>query len=155
MRRISDEVPELGRAHVAEQDGAEGADLLVGPDESRSVGSFIRGLFEAQDHARHRGDVEVHEGGEVDVLEHPVGRDELGALRPAGRVRDHFLEESIDREELVAIVVLNLGKDDLPVVVARTANRVVPAEFLGSEIGSHQGVIRPHDDVEMLFDGSV
>ena len=43
------------------------------------------------------------------MLQDPIGRNELGSLGAAGLIGHNLLEELINAEELMAVIVLNLG----------------------------------------------
>ena len=139
------------RRHVAHYDRAERADFLISPDEAWLVGAFIGSLLQAEDLSRHGSHVKIHEGREINVFKDPVTGNEFCPFGSSGLVGNDVLEQFVNLEVIVTIIVLNLGEDDLTVVIAGASHGIVSAEFLRSEVGGHQGVIRPHDDVEVFF----
>ena len=148
---ISDVFAKFRGSHVAHHDGAEGTNLLICPDEARFMNPLIGLLLETKDLTRDRCDVEVKEGRQVDMLQNAVTGYELGSLRSSCLIRDNVFHQFVNPEIIVPVVVGNLGEDHLPVVVARTPNGIMLTELFRRKVRGHQGVIRPHDDVEMLF----
>ena len=115
---IGDVFSKFWRSHMAHYDSAEGADLLIGPDETRLMNSLIWRLLEAEDLPGDRCDVEVEKGGQVDMLQNAVTRYELGPFWSARLIRDDVLHQFVNLEVIVPVVVGNLGENHLPVVIA-------------------------------------
>ena len=86
------------------------------------------------------------------MFQNAVAGYELGSFRSSRLIWDDVLHQLVNPEVIVPVVVGNLGENYLPVVIARTPDGIVLAEFFRRKVRGHQGVIRPHDDVEVLFD---
>ena len=86
------------------------------------------------------------------MFQNAVAGYELGPFRSSRLIWDDVLHQLVNPEVIVPVIVGNLGENYLPVVIARTPDGIVLAEFFRRKVRGHQGVIRPHDDVEVLFD---
>ena len=96
--------------------------------------AFVSCLVECEDLALDRGDVEIAEGAEFEVLEYSVSGNEFGAFGAAIGLGNDLFHVALDLKVVVPETRIDFGKDHLTVEVAGTPDGVVFAKLARVEV---------------------
>jgi hypothetical protein len=109
-------------------------------------------MWSQVDRAVRRHEIQLPERRQIDVLQHPVRLHELRPLRLARDARFGLRQVFVDAQELLPVVDVHLGEDDLAGEVPGAADGIVRTELLGRELRRHQRLVRMEDQVQVLLE---